>query len=268
MDTAVLCVDNEIWRFGRSICSIEVVQPFNFSLTNLRTIQFRSEHLFFMRAEKSRDSQTSIHSEGEKTLFRDSIKRFVDLAESNARRSYSIPWVCQEFSFQKRRFYDVMNVLEAIGCLQRATSESFTWLGLGRFTMCIQRPRLCFQGATPNSISISLMTHQFMTFFMHVHDMSVDLKSISGLLARHNQRFKTTLCKLYQISHILEAAGILEKSQSRGTVRIVEKYRDMVRRPSVAENLLCDAPLSLEALLNKPISTKLPNAYTLLNSAK
>jgi hypothetical protein len=42
--------------------------------------------------------------------------------------------------------------------------------------------------------------------------MTLDIRQISRYLARQTGRRKSTLCKLYQIAHILEAAAVVIRS--------------------------------------------------------
>jgi hypothetical protein len=53
---------------------------------------------------------------------------------------------------------------------------------------------------------------------------AMNIKKLAALLSRKNGRFRTTLCKLYQITHILEAVGIMEKSAVTGEVILRKEY--------------------------------------------
>jgi hypothetical protein len=52
----------------------------------------------------------------------------------------------------------------------------------------------------------------------------MNIKKLALILSRKNGRFKTTLCKLYQVIHILEALGVMEKSDITGEVVLRSEY--------------------------------------------
>ena len=50
---------------------------------------------------------------------------------------------------------------------------------------------------------------------------------MANWLSKENGRYKTTLCKLYQISFILESVGIVFKDEKKtGQIYIDKKYYD------------------------------------------
>ncbi|EAY13161.1 hypothetical protein TVAG_444450 [Trichomonas vaginalis G3] len=62
--------------------------------------------------------------------FRTSIIYFVETLDREPKQNYTITQLCTRFGFQRRRFYDVVNVLESAGCCQKTNVDCFVWLGL------------------------------------------------------------------------------------------------------------------------------------------
>lgn len=167
--------------------------------------------------------------------FRASIIMFVETLEMEPKQNYTISQLCTRFAFQRRRFYDVVNVLEAAGCCQKTNFDCFTWLGLANvkphLAQLIRDHELTTSKndmeelfPTSESITIANLAYQFLLAFLALDKKLLDIKQIALFLSRNNSRFKTTLCKLYQISHILEVVGIIEKTITPGEVLLAERF--------------------------------------------
>lgn len=167
--------------------------------------------------------------------FRRSIQALINKTESHPPKDYHIPSICSSCGFQKRRFYDVINVLEAVGACWKKSVDVIVWKGLAQIPETLRL--LQYHSATngvnstmedifPNEkcISISHLTVSLVLFFFALRKRSLHIKQVGIFLSRHNGRYKTTLCKLYQITHILEAAGIIEKSVIPGEIMMVKEF--------------------------------------------
>jgi hypothetical protein len=73
-------------------------------------------------------------------------------------------------------------------------------------------------------VSIAGLTVAFILCFLALQKSNLDIKYTSRYLSRWSGREKSTLCKLYQIAHILEAAGILKRSTVPREVRLVDRF--------------------------------------------
>jgi hypothetical protein len=165
----------------------------------------------------------------------DSIRLFLQSAESSLPASYPIPRLLADFGFQKRRLYDVLSVLAAVGCCQKVSSDSVVWLGLSNVPRTFQTIQIECSADSPiatldqvvesqTSVSISKLTVGFVLCFLAMRQQTLNIKHISRYLSRRTGRNKSTLCKLYQIAHILEAAGIVAKGTSPGQLLITPKF--------------------------------------------
>ena len=193
--------------------------------------------------------------------FRVSIQMLVKAAEEKKITNFAITALTKQFSFQRRRLYDVINVLEAIGVCKKTSVDMISWYGLSCIPNTIKllqkeknldsSPRnleILFPDDT--CISISNLTKAYILCFSTLQSQTLNLKSVANLFSKQNGRFKTTLCKLYQITHVLEAAGIVQKTVVPGEVTICDPYY-ILNSPKEKELNM----LSIDALLNHHIKS-------------
>lgn len=194
--------------------------------------------------------------------FKTSIVEFVKYAENEPCQIYLLSTLCTTFNFQRRRFYDVMNVFEAIGCCQKISVDSVMWMGFSNIRNSLMKLAINsgvfdvnkkIDDIIPNEscISIIKLTQHFVLLFLALNTNRVEIKQAALFLSRVNNRLKTTLCKLYQIAHILETSGIIEKSVVPGEVKIKDQFFIEITQDS------CQGAgsLSIESLLNKKEGT-------------
>lgn len=212
----------------------------------------------------------SIHKkekEGKKYYdqFKNSIHSFIYDIEIFDLTVVNITTLCMRYKFQKRRFYDVLNVLEAIGCCHKLKSDSIQWFGLSNvppYLLSLQKKlkvnlietKLEDIFRADESIIISQLTQLFIMCFLVIQNQTLNIKHIACFLSRHNQRYKTTLCKLYQITHILEAAGILRHTSKPCVIFLDTKYYNIISEKESDVKSNDPNPYSIENLLNDHIS--------------
>lgn len=165
--------------------------------------------------------------------FRSDIKKFVCEAEKHLTQNYNVSRICEDYGFQKRRLYDVVNVLDALGCCKKNGVDNIVWLGLKNVSTTIQdfKKMVDENNIVPipdkNCISISTLSKSFILMFLTKKTNTLDIKQMANWLSKENGRYKTTLCKLYQISFILESVGIVFKDEKKtGQIYIDKKYYD------------------------------------------
>lgn len=199
--------------------------------------------------------------------FRQSILNLIKYGEQNIGIRISLNYICETFHFQKRRLYDVINVFDIVGICVKLNLETIEWCGLknvvNKFEAIRKQYNICENQIPDNTIisddciSITQLTLSFIKCILSLKIPCFDIRQISMFLSRSNNRFKTTLCKLYQISHILESAGIIEKTPLPGELILSKHYmvRPKIDYFSVADLLnRRDAP----KFIFQPISTLIP----------
>ncbi|OHS94353.1 hypothetical protein TRFO_11216 [Tritrichomonas foetus] len=155
--------------------------------------------------------------------FSQAIHKFILEAEDKPEKEFNVNSVCKAYDFQRRRFYDVINVLEAIGLCSKLNSETVKWNGISNVPKTLESIQKELKVNSPTAtleeifqnnhcIGISNLTISFILCYLVMRVPMLDIKHVAMFLSRSNKRYKTTLCKLYQITHILEAAGIITRS--------------------------------------------------------
>ena len=190
--------------------------------------------------------------------FKISIQKLIEYCNKDTTEHYDMLKVSTQLSFHRRRFYDVINVLEVIGCCVKLDTDTFLWNGMGNikdtitkmaYTNGVFSKDVTLDAILPNEdcISIGKVTEHFMLTFLALQQQCLDIKKVSFYLSRYNNRSKTTLCKLYQITHIFESMGILTKTENTSEFRLCDEY--FISPEIVIQQ--GDVPYSIESLLNR-----------------
>ena len=197
--------------------------------------------------------------------FKNSIISLVMFTDMRPFCSFTMTFLCEKFNIQRRRLYDVINVFEAIGICQKTSVDTVMWIGRQAVASYINKMKEKINKNCSNKdlnissnekcITISHLTTSFIMNFIVQNTSTVDIKCVAEKLSKDNNRFKTTLCKLYQISHILEAAQILEKTTVPGETAI-SKYFFVPdqNKPVAVQKSVIDNSYNVENLLNRPIA--------------
>jgi hypothetical protein len=85
--------------------------------------------------------------------------------------------------------------------------------------------------------------------FGAIHLKILDLREVSAFLSRNTPRYKSTLCKLYQITLILAALQIVKKTANECEVEIQAPFDEVLEG---------GGPISLGALLNRAVRASDP----------
>jgi hypothetical protein len=156
----------------------------------------------------------------------------------------------------RRRLYDVINIFTTIGCATRTDSDHITWHGVHgvlewliaeKRARGIANPQLSLLQLFPqeNSVGLASLASSLLLIFPAIRQEILNLRDVSGFFARDTQRYKTTLCKLYQITLILGALEVTERAENPCEVRIRAPFAKVID-VDADEN-----PLAIEWLLNR-----------------
>ena len=201
----------------------------------------------------------------EKGDFKMSIINLMNTCDSQPPMIYNLYNLSVQMKFHRRRFYDVMNVLNAVGVCERVHSDSIYWCGISNVLTKLQelarrynvfRMSMPLEQIIPLEISMSIekITEYTMMLFVAMGTQNLNIRDICCYLTRNNGKTKGTLSKLYQISRILNSAGILEKTKNPGEIHIKDQFFVCIQ-PNQEED---EGRLELSSLLNRPVlfSTK------------
>lgn len=182
----------------------------------------------------------------------------MDKVEKEKTNVFKLSKICEEFNFQRRRFYDVINVFEVIGCCQHDTVDTITWLGKDNIMKTLQHlaishgvmnPQVKLKEIIPKEKcdTIGKITQLYIMLFVAMRRQTLNIRHIAIYIARGKNVLKTILCKLYQISFILTAASIIEKTDTPSEIRMCDAYYDYI-----IQNGERFCKYSVDSLLVKP----------------
>jgi hypothetical protein len=193
------------------------------------------------------------------TKFRTAVQAIVTELEQHPGQSRSIPQLHRRHQIKQRRLCDVINVFTAIGCASRAGVDEIAWNGRNHiFNKLLQHKRSLHieNYATPlaslfppeSSVGLTSLTLAFLMLFPAIRVEIIDLRQASAFFSRDTTKYKTTLCKLYQITLILGALGVTGRTENVCEIKILPPINQLLRDEEV-EN-----PMAIERLLNRPIT--------------
>ena len=192
-----------------------------------------------------------------------SIIKLVNEFETNPENSKAITVLSTRYSIKRRRLYDVINVFASVGCCQKSSLDQIFWKGTDKILPELTRLRHEKQIDDPSKtladlfplnscIGISNLTIGFLLMFYALKSNRIDIRFVAQFLSRETGRYKTTLCKLYQISYILSTIGITTRSEQVCEV--------LMNPPYISQNDIIEAEpppkqtfMNIDSLLNRPV---------------
>ena len=193
----------------------------------------------------------------ETSSFKLSTLQFIKNCENDPTSRYDIRNTSAKLGFNQRRFYDVLHVLEKIGCCPKVDEDTFIWLGIDQAKICIERiaqlngafipGRTLSQMFTGSGcVSIPRVTEEFLLLFISLDTQVLNVIEASTFLSQNDTREKTTRCKLYQVAAILDLCGVLKKTQRTSEFRMNDEFFISASRRMEIED-----KMSIGSLLNK-----------------
>ncbi|EAY06276.1 hypothetical protein TVAG_475100 [Trichomonas vaginalis G3] len=200
------------------------------------------------------------------------IMNLVSEFEQKPDESKAITQLSTRYKIKRRRLYDVINVYTSLGCCQKTCLDHVIWLGKEKIIPGlkaliikedINNPNKTLEELFPvnGCIGIANLTLYFLLLFYALKSNKVDIRFAAQFFSRGTGRYKTTLCKLYQISYILNAIHVTTRSEQVCEVILNPPFitsQDIVDDPVPQKNNL-DSIMSIEQLLNRPIFTNTDN---------
>lgn len=172
--------------------------------------------------------------------FVESVSRMIKKLNDNIMATYSLSMLYGINQIPKRRFYDVVNVLTAIGCCRRNQFKIIEWIGsdniinqfkLLRNTSKLEDCSLSIEGLfDPNqNVSLLSMTNSFVLLLGTLDSDIIDLREAASFLSRGTASYKTILCKLYQIASVFRAVEVFEKTEKVCVFRLLSPFKEALQ---------------------------------------
>jgi hypothetical protein len=192
-----------------------------------------------------------------KTKFAAVIRNIVAELESSEAKIHSIPNLYHRHQMKRRRLYDVTNVFTAIGCATRGGTDDIQWEGVSRILPRLLEEKQKLQITNcgvrlsdlfppDNCVGLTSLTISFIMLFPALSTDVLNLRDASTFFSRDTPRYKTTLSKLYQITLILGALDLTQRTENPTEIRLKPPYTEILSVKAM------DNPLAIEKLLNGP----------------
>ncbi|CAI5732698.1 unnamed protein product [Hyaloperonospora brassicae] len=101
-------------------------------------------------------------------------KRFVELIQSAPSKDLDLNTAAESLGVQKRRIYDITNVLEGIGLIEKTSKNNIHWKGVSRPTQAADS----FQGIDHLRQSISDLRQEELNYDQHIKMVSQSIRRL------------------------------------------------------------------------------------------
>jgi hypothetical protein len=199
-----------------------------------------------------------IHLKPQNTQLRSAIQKIMGDLDKDPSRLHSIAQIYRKHQVKRRPLCDIINVFTAIGCATRSGVDELLWYGRDQIfpallgaknSLNLQDSQASLSSIFPidNSVGLSSLTMSFILMFAAMQVDVLDLRIVSSFFSRSTSRYKTTLCKLYQVALILSVLNITERTENVCEIRLLPPFTTLLGNDG-------GSPLALRNLLNRPVS--------------
>ena len=162
-----------------------------------------------------------------KTDFSQFVDRLIQKNEKRPNGTLQINRLSFEHGIEKRRLYDLMNVLVACDSCAKTDSHSYRWLALKNAKSAVERIAKEIESRAidtpisdvfvlPDSPSIGLMTTMFIGAFTYFNVRFMNIRDVALLMSTDEAHYKPILRRLYLVAFLLERVGLFRHEQKMG----------------------------------------------------
>ncbi|KAH0791367.1 hypothetical protein GPJ56_004722 [Histomonas meleagridis] len=192
------------------------------------------EYLSFSTMKKSNNNPKK------KNGFSEFIINFLKQYENKIDFIIQINQLSIDSGVEKRRLYDLLNVLVACGICIKAGPHAYQWKGLSTLSNLL--PSISrdieIKALTedldklfylPESPAIGTLAINFLGIFVYFGTQSLNIRDIAVFLSPDEEKSKPILRRLYLVAFLLERIGILKHSTKVGECLINADLKELTK---------------------------------------
>ncbi|KAK8516167.1 hypothetical protein V6N13_025680 [Hibiscus sabdariffa] len=178
---------------------------------------------------------------------------FLSMYNNDATEFIGLDEAAVKLGVERRRIYDIVNVLESVGVLTRKAKNKYTWKGFGAIPKALQDLKISYEDddeddegfSNPNTgsqtetsrsssvlksssskvdnrreKSLGLLTQNFVKLFLCSNVELISLDEVARLLlgdAHNTSVMRTKVRRLYDIANVLSSMNLIEKTHTLDT---------------------------------------------------
>jgi hypothetical protein len=162
-----------------------------------------------------------------KHTFSEVIDWIVRTFESHPHSSLQLNSLVTETGVEKRRLYDLVNVLIACGICTKTDTHTYLWLGLNSFRSTARRIAREIESRSMryeleklfvlrDSPAIGVLTSSFIGVFLHFGPSEINIRDAAVLMSADEASAKPIRRRLYLVAFLLEHLGLVKHSDAIG----------------------------------------------------
>ena len=163
--------------------------------------------------------------------FSEFIDTLLQRSEESPEKFLQINAIATETKVEKRRLYDLMNVLVACGVCVKTDTHTYRWQGLRSFPNALKQimkdteSKALQQGIDtlfllPDSPSIGTISSCFISILLYLRLSRFNIRDAAIIMSPDEEKSKPVLRRLYLVAYLLEHIGLLRHTQKNGEYQI------------------------------------------------
>jgi transcription factor E2F7/8 len=182
-------------------------------------------------------------------------RRFVLIYTQDAPESISLDNATQRLGVERRRIYDIVNILESFEVVTRSAKNTYTWHGLDKIAQTIEKLESNMVLAKiRKSKSLCQLCRQFTKLLIHGAPV-ITLKSAAMQISDDPVSVKTTVRRLYDIANALSCLNLTKKTHVDRKPAFIWKGADGIRE------FIAQQKLEPTKVVEKHITMLYPSIY-------
>ena len=231
-----------------------------------------------IRQEPSSNKRRNMSSRDSKGLYQMS-RSLIRLLSNNTQECFSLDSICTQIQVEKRKIYDLINILTSIRMIDRISKGVYKWLGTDSILAFLEA--LPSFKELPTSLkqekSLGSMCYCFLSFMKSNLESSIE-NAAESLTKTPTQKkpvnsisFRSKIRRLYDISKILATVGLI-KNLSENKKPIMkwvgsENMLKVVKNISTSTEEIPIGTLDMRQMMEK-LQTSLNNAVLTIPEAE